>query len=76
MAVTIDYHKYQKAVLRLMENPQPGTDLYIEAAREASGQPDLELTPEQRRQCKQAAYASIYGMSGQRFIEVLQRTKQ
>lgn len=72
--LNLDYHKFAAAVKRLSSVPlQPGVDVFTEAAREAAEQPNLVLTPEQRRQCKQAAYHIIYGASGESFIEALRR---
>lgn len=61
MQNSIDAQAFLKALKKQLANPIRGKDLYTEAAREVTGIPDLELTKEQRSQCKLLAHAVMYG---------------
>ena len=68
--MNVDYLEFGREI---MSHPpkDPHTDLYTLAVRNILKDPTIVLTPEQRRQCKLAAYGSMYGMGSQSFLEAL-----
>jgi len=70
---TLDFVEYGEAVQFYLRNPVPGVDIYTAAARKVSGVPDLVLTKEQRRQCKQASFFIVYGGTPESFMGALKR---
>ena len=69
--LSIDLLRFTEALREVILNPVDEVDTDTAAARKATGLPNLDLTPEQRRQCKQAGFGAIYGIGTEALMKAL-----